>query len=221
MHAFPGPRPAAKRGRKPKKGPRLAQLRTLVEAPAQSWQTVAVDWYGGAATRLQLRSDTCLWYTPSEDPVPLRWVLVVDPTGTLRPAAFFSPDLALAPPKIVEWFVLRWGVEVTCEESRRHRGVETQRQWSAPAIARSTPALWGLFALGGVMAGRLVAVSPVDGRVTAWYPKEDATCSDVLAWVRRALWAAKYFPQSPLPAEQVLLSLQDWEILLDQLAATA
>ncbi len=221
LHAFPGPVPAGKRGRKPKKGPRLPHLRRLIEIPESGWQTVDVDWYGGESKRVRLRSETCLWYTPGEDPVPIRWVLVVDPTGKLRPAAFFSTDLALAPAKIVEWFVLRWGVEVTFEESRRHLGVETQRQWSALAIARSTPVLFGLFSLMCVMACRLATVSPVGVRVTAWYVKEDATFSDVLAWVRRALWAAKYFPQSSWHDEHLLLSPQDWDILLDQLAAPA
>jgi hypothetical protein len=110
---------------------------------------------------------------------------------------------------------------VTCEESRRHLGVEMQRQWSALAIARSTPALFGLFSLGCVMAWRLAAGHPMGVRVTARYRKDEAIFSDVLAWVRRALWTAKYFPQSPLHDEHVLLSPQDWEILLDQLAATA
>ena len=220
LHAFPGPVPAGKRGRKPKKGPRLPQLRTLVEAPEPSWQTVDVDWEGGVSKRVRLRSATCLWYTPGEDPVPIRWVLVVDPAGKLRPAAFFSTDLALEPPTIVEWFVLRWGVEVTFEESRRHLGVATQRQWSALAIARSTPALFGLFALVCVMAARLAATRPVSVRVTAWYRKEEATFSDILAWVRRVLWAAYYFPQSPGQDEHVLLRSQAWDILLDQLAAT-
>jgi hypothetical protein len=31
------------------------------------------------------------------------------------------------------------GVEVTFEETRSHRGVETQRQWSDKAILRTTP----------------------------------------------------------------------------------
>jgi hypothetical protein len=62
---------------------------------------------------------------------------------------------------------LRWNVEVTFDESRRHLGVETQRQWSDPvvsdrAIARTTPVLLGLFSLS------------------------EATFSDVLARVRRA-----------------------------------
>lgn len=221
LHALPDPVPAGKRGRKPKKGHRLPRLRTLVEAPAPCWQTVEVDWYGGERKRVQLQSETCLWYTPGEDPVPIRWVLVSDATGKRRPAAVFSTDLALEPAKIVEWFVLRWGVEVTFAESRRHLGVETQRQWSARAIARSTPVLFGLFSLVCVMACRLAVARPVGRRVTAWYRKEDATFSDVLAWVRRALWAAKYFPQSPWLNEPVLLSSQDWELLLDQLATTA
>ena len=32
--------------------------------------------------------------------------------------------------------------------------------------------------------------------LTAWYRKSEATFSDVLAMVRRVLWAAKYFPHS-------------------------
>jgi len=38
--------------------------------------------------------------------------------------------------------VRRWSVEVTFAEVRRHLGVETQRQWSDLAIARTTPWAW-------------------------------------------------------------------------------
>jgi hypothetical protein len=41
----------------------------------------------------------------------------------------------------------RWSLEVTFEESRAHLGIETQRQWSDPAIERSTPLLFGLYSL--------------------------------------------------------------------------
>ena len=167
-----------------------------------------------------MRSDVCLWYTPGEEPVPLRWVLVVDPDGKLRPEAFFSTDLLLAPAKLVEWFVLRWNVEVTFEEGRRHLGVETQRQWSPLAIARTTPALLGLFALVCVMAYRLTAVAALGTHSTTWYQKETVTFSDVLAFVRRALWAEKYFNKSSFRDDQVLLSANDWAVLLDQLAST-
>jgi hypothetical protein len=33
----------------------------------------------------------------------------------------------------------RWSVEVTFREVRDHLGFESQRQWSDPAIARTTP----------------------------------------------------------------------------------
>ena len=41
----------------------------------------------------------------------------------------------------LEWFVLRWQLEVTFHEVRAHLGVQTQRQWSDLAILRTTPAL--------------------------------------------------------------------------------
>ena len=49
------------------------------------------------------------------------------------------------PAQILEWFVLRWQLEVTFQEVRAHLGVETQRHWSYLAIARTTPILLGLF----------------------------------------------------------------------------
>ena len=41
--------------------------------------------------------------------------------------------------------MLCWQLEVTFQEVRTHLGVETQRQWSDLAIARTTPVLLGLF----------------------------------------------------------------------------
>jgi hypothetical protein len=42
---------------------------------------------------------------------------------------------------------MRWQLEVTFQEMRRHLGFESQRQWSELAIQRTTPALLGLFSL--------------------------------------------------------------------------
>ena len=136
--------------------------------------------------------------------------------------AIFSTDVERPVALILAQFVRRWNVEVTFEETRRHLGVETQRQWSDWAIARTTPAWFALFSLVCLMAYRLVAVGqalPI--RVTAWYRKSEATFSDVLALVSRVLWAGKYFTNSmdqPQPHE---LTPEDWEVLLDQLASTA
>lgn len=95
-----------------------------------------------------LLTGTALWYTSGEKPLPLRWVITRTPDAPEKPAeAFFSTDMELAPKVMVHWFVLRWNIEVTFEEVRAHLGFETQRQWSAKAIARTTPVLMGLFSL--------------------------------------------------------------------------
>jgi len=112
---------------------------------------------------------------------------------------------------------MRWSVEVTFEEARRHLGVETQRQWSDLAIARATPALMGLFSLACLMALRLVEKGAMPVRQAAWYRKKEATFSDVLAFVRRAVWGRRYFVNSKPGGERV----EDFEALLDRLAATA
>ena len=91
--------------------------------------------------------------------VPLRWVLIRDPAGTFEPQALLSTDLARAP-QIVEWFVLRWQLEVTFQEARAHLGIETQRQWSDLAILRTTPALLGLFSLVTLFAYQLLKARP-------------------------------------------------------------
>ena len=90
-------------------------------------------------------------------PVPIRYVLVRDVAGAFKPQAFLCTDLDADPVDILRWFVRRWSIEVTFAEVRRHLGVETQRQWSDPAIARTTPALLGLFSLITLWANDLYA----------------------------------------------------------------
>jgi hypothetical protein len=68
-------------------------------------------------------------------------------------------------------------------KGRRHLGLETQRQWSDKAIARTTPALLGLFSLVCLMAYRLLDVMQLPLQSTTWYLKQEATFSDVLAFV--------------------------------------
>ena len=90
-------------------------------------------------------------------------------------------DLAATPRQIIEWFVPRWNIEVTFEELRAHLGVETQRQWSDRAIARTTPSLFGIFSLVTLLATRLVADGALPVARAAWYHKDQATFSDVRA----------------------------------------
>lgn len=220
LYEFPAPVVAGRRGPKPKKGKKLPALKTRLEEAQREGERATVAWYGGERKPVRLLTGVCLWHTPGERPLPIRWVVVVDPTGKARSEGFFSTDPNLIPETIVEWFVLRWNVEVTFEEGRRHLGLETQRPWSDKAIARTTPALLGLFSLVCLMAYRLLDLMQLPLQSTAWYLKQEATFSDVLAFVRRAIWAGKYLDKSISPPDQVVFHRTEWEILLDQLAST-
>ncbi len=129
-----------------------------------------------------------MWYHAGLAVVPLRWVLIRDPLGRFEPQALLCTQPEMAPLQVVQYFVQRWQVEVTFEEVRRHLGVETQRQWSALAIARTTPVLMGLYSLVTLLATHLVHDGTLPIRQAAWYRKTLPTFSDALAAVRRHWW---------------------------------
>ena len=112
------------------------------------WQRVTVPgWYGEGERVVEICSDTAVWRHAGLPVVPIRWVLLRDPCRRFDPQALLCTDPAQEPLQIVRWFVQRWQLEVTFREVRDHLGVETQRQWSDKAIARTTPCLLGLFSV--------------------------------------------------------------------------
>lgn len=145
-----------------------------------------------------------MWYHTGLPPVPIRWVLIRDPRGQFATPALLCTALAAEPLQIVSWFLLRWQLEVTFRAVRAHLGVETQRQWSDRAIARTTPALLGLFSLVTLLAHAQVdARSSTPIRQSAWYTKSLPTFADALALVRRQFWAQMTFPTSSADADLV------------------
>ena len=79
-------------------------------------------------------------------------------------------------------------MEVTFQEARAHPGVETQRQWSDRAIARTTPCLLALFSIVALLADRLPPCERRRAAATAWYSKTRPSFSDALAAGRRESW---------------------------------
>jgi hypothetical protein len=147
-------------------------------------------------------------------PVNIRYVLVCDPEGQLRMEAFFCTDLQAMPAQILAWVVMRWSVEVTFKEVRAHLGVETQRQWSDHAIARTTPVLLALFSLVTLAALRLSQSGPIRVQATAWYHKAAPTFADCLALVRRHLWGARYVVHAAVEADCVQFPREAVDLLL-------
>ncbi len=176
-------------GRPRKKGARLPTLAEVLAAESTLWQTVQVPgWYGAGERTIEITSATAVWRHAGLPVVPIRWVLIRDPEHRFAPQALLCTDLARDSAQIVAWFVRRWCVEVTFQEARAHLGVETQRQWSDKAIARTTPCLLALFSIVTLLAARLPAHERRHTAVAAWYAKPQPTFSDALTAVRRAIW---------------------------------
>jgi hypothetical protein len=111
-----------------------------------------------------------------------------DSLGRFSPQALLCTDPTRDPLQIIRWFILRWQVEVPFQEARAHLGVETQRQWSDRAVARTIPCLFGLFSIVTLLAGQLGQRTRTAVLIDSWYRKSHPTFADALAAVRRDIW---------------------------------
>jgi DDE superfamily endonuclease len=176
-------------GRPRTKGARLPKLADVLTDQGTRWMRVTVPgWYGEGERTVEVCSATAVWRHAGLPVLPIRWVLLRDPRHRFDPQALLCTDPARDPLQIVGWFVRRWQVEVTFREVRDHLGVETQRQWSDRAIARTTPCLLALFSIITLLAARLDCRARSAVRVDAWYRKPRPTFADTLAAVRREFW---------------------------------
>jgi hypothetical protein len=205
LFAPPPVREPGQVGRPRVKGAALPKLAQVARDPGTAWQRVSIPWYDGRLRPIQWCSGTALWYHTGKAPLAIRWVVVRDRKGAAALKAFLCTDPARDPVEMVQAYLKRWPLEVTFEESRAHLGVETQRQWSDLAIERSTPALLGLYSLVALCGQALTPDGQVPVQQTAWYPKEQATFSDVLALVRRAVWNDFNFGTSPTDPDLLLI----------------
>jgi DDE superfamily endonuclease len=217
------PRRRGQIGRPRKKGERLPNLSVVAEDPTTVWKpTTIANWYGEREREVEIASQTAVWYSTGLFAVPLRWVLLRDPQGEFKTQALLCTDLEADPEKIVCWFVMRWQLEVTFQEARRHLGLETQRQWSDLAIRRTTPALLGLFSLVTLFAHHPMTRRAAGAfRHVAWYRKRHPTFADALALVRKELWASATFHGSPAQSETVKVPRAYLERLTDAVCYAA
>ena len=111
---------------------------------------------------------------------------------------------------------------MTFWECRSSLGMETQRQWSEKAIARTTPSLMALFSLTCLFALEMLKNQSLPILSTAWYDKKgEATFSDILAFIRRQIWAENYFNDSSFDGDYMKIKSEHWKSLLDQLVRAA
>jgi hypothetical protein len=205
------PRKEGQKGRPRLKGARLPTLQAVLEDAQTLWCEISMrTWYAQGQRRIEVTSGTAVWYHTGKPPLPIRWVLIRDPKGKFKPQALLCTDAQVSPEQIVTWFVRRWQVEVTFQEVRTHLGVETQRQWSDLAIARTTPALLGLFSLITLLAHPAAQRGQLPVQQTAWYAKPLPTFADALAVVQDQLGRHLYFHLSLPQADMLKIPLPGW-----------
>lgn len=210
---FPAKKQPGQRGRPAKKGVRLKNFKQMLSLDGLPWKEMKVVGYGGEKRVARVISDTCMWGADGTTPIPIRWVLVVDPAGKLDPLPLMSTDPLMTPERMVELFIDRWSLEVTFEQTREHLGVETQRQWSDKAIARSTPVLMGLYSCVCLMADRLGQIDLLKIETTAWHQKNHITFSDMLRAVRMVIWRDNLISRKGKIAssvENITPEMQQW-----------
>lgn len=215
------PREPGTRGRPRKKGERLPAPQACLDDPTTIWRRVRVKWSDGRYRYLQLATGTAIWTGPGKPVIPLRWVLIRDPRGRFEPQALLSSEPSLDERQILCWYLQRWQAEVTFEDVRAHLGVETQRQWSDLAIARTTPVLLGLYSWITLAALALFPDGKLPFRTAAWYEKSEATFSDAIAATRKAMWSAQNFDMSPNRTDMSEIPRPVLEALLDSLCYAA
>jgi hypothetical protein len=216
------PRRPGQKGRPRLKGERLPNLSVVADDPTTVWEAAEIaNWYGSGERAVEIVSATAVWYSTGLFAVPVRWILVRDPEGDFKTQALLCTNLDADPRKVLSWFVMRWQLEVTFQEARRHLGFETQRQWSEMAIRRTTPALLGLFSLIALLVDCRMTRAVGVVRQAAWYRKRDPTFSDALALVRKELWAHETFCGSPSATDTVKVPRAFMERLTDAVCYAA
>jgi hypothetical protein len=190
-------------GRPRKKGHRLPTPQQLIDAPTTCWTRWPFIWYNHQLRQIEISTHQAVWFHTGQPPVPIRFILIRDLAGKFDPQALLCTDVTLDPLDILVYFKRRWQMEPTFRHVREHLGVETQRQWSDKAIARTTPALLGLFSLITLLAHELLVHHDLTVRSAAWYPKPLPTFSDALALVRSQLWASLTFRISAAEPDMV------------------
>ncbi len=206
------PRQIVGRGRRRKKGARLSNPLQMAQDSRSSWIKATVCLYG-RQVKVWYQSIDALWYSSAGSRL-LRIVVVHDPSGRRRDDCFFSTDLTLKPPQILETFALRWPLEVCFRDVKQFLGFEDPQNRVSRATQRTAPLIfyiYDLVLLWHAKSGHLSV--PLSAIARPWYKrKTSVSFEDILRNVRQATWQEKIFsdPRLDAPTRKILEPLAEW-----------
>jgi hypothetical protein len=139
-----------KRGRKPRKGPRLPAPREAAAKAdrkrtatgAWQWQQVQVCVYG-KERELHALSYQAVWPRV----LCLRRIQVVvvrDPSGRMEDIYLFTTDLQARVAWVIMQFAWRWSIEVLFRSSKQVLDVEAPQHWSQESVEKVAPWVWSM-----------------------------------------------------------------------------
>jgi DDE superfamily endonuclease len=201
------PKGQRKRGRPPKKGPRLPKLDQIAKDPATQWHKTTVRRYG-KTEQVMLHAFRCLWYDAFGQ--QLVQVVIINDESKLQgyELALISTDLNATPAQIVERYSDRWPTEVAYEEAKEIFGVGDARNRAEKAVLRTVP--FQLLAMDlTIIWYALHGHHPDDiaehRQRSPWYlTKTSPSFADMLAKLRRVIIASQFHPGrgcTPTPGE--------------------
>jgi len=208
----PPPHLAVGRGRRRKKGQRLPSPLQMAQDRRRPWIKTTVRLYG-RPVKVWYQSCDALWYSSAGQKL-LRIVVVRDPRGRRRDDCFFSTDLTLTPPQILETFALRWPLEVCFRDVKQFLGFEDPQNRVSKATQRTAPLIlyiYDLVLLWYAQAGYRLADKSLLQRL--WYRQKTTTSfEDILRTLRQATWQEKIFGDPRLDAQtrKILQPLMEW-----------
>jgi len=208
----PPPAPTAGRGRRRKKGQRLPNPEQIAQDRRRTWSKTTVRIYG-RKVKVWYHSIDALWYSSAGQKL-LRIVVVRDPKGGRRDDCFFSTDLTLTPPQILESFALRWPLEVCFRDVKQFLGFEDPQNRVPQATQRTAPLIFYIYDLALLwyaQSGHRLAHQTTLQRL--WYQrKTTVSFEDILRTLRQATWHEKIFSDPRLDAHtrKILQPLMEW-----------
>jgi hypothetical protein len=184
----PTRRPQGKRGPHPKKGKRLPCPQKLAAGRKRGWTKISVFKQGYPVQRLVL-GITCLWYRVCPN-VPIRMVIVREPTQKEKDDFFFCTDATVGDAEIVQRYYDRWGVEEAIEEAKQFMGFESTQGWCSKTVNRQAPLAMILVTLVKAWYAHCAPQEPaLLPEVMPWYQhKRHPSFVDMLTALRNVLW---------------------------------